>query len=140
MSIKWEHRYEQLSHLPEAQLLSLARNESAPLEFRLFAVELMKNKGFLSANHPDLAGLEPHLGKVEIEEIETEEVENHYPRVEIPPFTPDNTHSGAPSASVTTLTMFQEPSVQIMDAEITPANEAPTSNNMLDNEKELTNE
>ena len=70
MSIKWEHRYEQLSHLPEAQLLSIARNESAPLEFRLFALELMKSKGFLSVNHPDLRGLDAHSGKVEIEEIE----------------------------------------------------------------------
>lgn len=127
MSIKWEHRYEQLSHLPEAQLLSLARNESAPLEFRLFALELMKNKGYPSVNHPDLKGLNALSGKVEIEEIEVEEVENETSSVE----------NGAFKASVTTKT---HDSVQIMDAEITPANEAPISNTTLDNEKEITHE
>jgi hypothetical protein len=105
MSIKWEHRYEQLSHLPEAQLLSLARNESAPLEFRLFALELMKSKGFSGANHPDLARLKALSGMVEIEEIEPEEVENDSIPVENDPITSEYTHLGAPSASVTTATM-----------------------------------
>jgi hypothetical protein len=128
MSIKWEHRYEQLSHLPEAQLLSLARNESAPMEFRLFALELMKKQGFLSAKHPDLKGLVALSGKVEIEEIDPEEY----------PIAPENTLSGAPSASVTTQTMFQDYLVvQNTDdtPEITPANEAPISNKKLDKKR-----
>jgi hypothetical protein len=99
------------------------------LEFRLFALELMKTNGSPSANHPDLKGLEAHSGRVEIEEIEPEEVEKDPLPVENGPF----------KAAVTTLTMAADSSVvQKMDEmpKITPANEALTSNKTLDTEKE----
>lgn len=57
MPINWEHCFEQLGHLPESSLFDIARNGSAPREFRLFAVELMLDRGYKKADHEELAGL-----------------------------------------------------------------------------------
>lgn len=57
MPINWDHRFEQLGHLPESSLFDIARNGSAPREFRIFAVELLLDKGYAKANHEELAGL-----------------------------------------------------------------------------------
>lgn len=127
---RWEDRFEQFDGLGETQLLHLARNEAVPVENRLFLVEILLKKGYQSAKHLDLKSLVDRFSSAS--EVEHES--------EIDPIVPENTHSGAPSASVTTLTMAQEPViVQKMD-KITPANEALISNNTLDTEKELTNE
>lgn len=122
---KWEDRFEQFDGLGETQLLHLARNEAVPVENRLFIVEIMLKKGYQSAKHIDLKGLvDTFLGALEVKH-----------ESEISPITPEITHSGAPSASVTTKTMSED-FVQIMDTKITPANEAPISNPTLDTEKE----
>lgn len=57
MPIKWEDRYDHLNHLPESQLFDLARNESADVEFRQCAVEIMRKKGYTKSNHPEIAHL-----------------------------------------------------------------------------------
>jgi len=43
-----------LGGLPAHILLDLARNESAPREWRKAAVELLLDKGYAQANHPEL--------------------------------------------------------------------------------------
>ena len=46
-----------LGGLPGHVLLDLARNESAPREWRKAAVELLLDKGFAQANHPELTAV-----------------------------------------------------------------------------------
>jgi hypothetical protein len=113
MGIKWEDRYEQLGHLEESQLLHLARNEAASVEYRYTAVEIMLKKGFQAVNHPDLVGLKAQISdKSEPVEVEHES--------EIAPV---GEESGPLKASVTTETLFSDNNVQKMD-DFTPANEA----------------
>ena len=111
MGIKWEDRYEQFDSLGESQLLHLARNEAASVAFRTMAVEIMLKKGYLSVNHPELAGFKSELdGKIVIEEIEHES-EIH---LDLGPITPDITpftpETGPFAASVTTKSL-QKPEV-----------------------------
>lgn len=97
MPIKWEDRFEQFDGLGETQLLHLARNEAVPVENRLLMVEILLKKGYQSVKHIDLKGM--------VEQLD----------IPIPPEKdPETVSLGAPSASVTTLTMAQD-TVQIMD-------------------------
>jgi hypothetical protein len=50
-------RTDQLSHLTGPILRDLARNESAPIEWRKAAIELMLEKECVEVNHPDFASL-----------------------------------------------------------------------------------
>jgi len=116
LGFKWEDRYEQFDGLGETQLLHLARNEAAPVENRLFAAELMLKRGYQSVKHVDLSGLVAQLDHLKID-----------------PITPNSTQEapnfGAPSASVTTISLSEEPViVQKTDkkSKKSPAPEAPT--------------
>lgn len=53
----FEQRYEHIGHLPGPILRDIARNESAPREWRKAAIELMLDKGCPEANHPDFLSL-----------------------------------------------------------------------------------
>jgi hypothetical protein len=117
MGIKWEDRFEQLGHLEESQLLHLARNEAASVEYRLTAVEIMLKKGHNSVNHPDLVSLKRQITD-KSEPIEVEH-ESEIAHVE----TSEEDNSGPFKASVTTETLFSDDNVQKID-EFTPANEA----------------
>lgn len=137
----WDDRYAHLNHLPEHILFDLARNDAAPSEYRLTAVEIMLKKGFKKAKHPELARF------AEIIEQENEDfkaaipVVEHESEVEIAYNTGQNTqidgsepsklgtaveireiNIGAPSASVTTATMFGTPPVHFPDDPV-PENE-----------------
>lgn len=130
MGFKWEHRFDLFDGLGETQLLHLARNEAAPVENRLLAVEIMLKKGYQSVKHVDLRDLVAQLDHLKIDPI-------------TPVLTQETPNLGAPSASVTTLTMSEDPVfVHFLDnkTEITPANEAPTPEVITDTEKELSNE
>lgn len=126
MGFKWEHRFELFDSLGETQLFHLARNEAAPVENRLFAVEMLLKKGYQSAKHVDLRGL-----VVEVEKANGP-IEG--------PITPESTaieaDFGAPSASVTTKTLSEPVLKMDKRKKITPANEAPTSDTTPDTEKD----
>lgn len=51
----FEQREDHLGHLPGHILFDLARNEAAPREWRKAAVELLIDKNYPQAKHPDLA-------------------------------------------------------------------------------------
>lgn len=107
---KREDLFELFSSLGETQLFHLARNESAPVENRLFAVEILVERGYESAKHADLRGL-----------VRTLDIALQMPAAAEDTQLEDN--CGAPSASVTTKTLAGEPdSVQKMD-EISPTEE-----------------
>lgn len=53
----YEQRDVHLGHLPGPILRDIARNDSAPREWRRAAVELMLDKKCPEVNHPDLADL-----------------------------------------------------------------------------------
>jgi hypothetical protein len=53
----FEQRFEQLGHLPGPILRDIARNGSAPREWRKAAIELMLDKKCPEVNHPDLLAL-----------------------------------------------------------------------------------
>jgi len=134
----WNDRYDHLKYLPESILFDLARNDAAPAEYRLTAVEIMLKKGFKKAKHPELARF------VEIIEEENEDLKvavpvvKHDSEVEIAYDTGSNTqiedsepsklataveirevNMGAPSASVTTATMFGASPVHFPDDPVT---------------------
>jgi len=63
-----------LGHLPGQILLDIARNESAQREWRKAAVELMIDKGFSQAKHPELQSFVAEIaaeraGRVEVEAL-----------------------------------------------------------------------
>lgn len=123
MPINWDHRFEQLGHLPESSLFDVARNGSAPREFRLFAVELMLDKGYAKANHEELAGL--------VAEVKGgwAEPESQLPLsfVEPPVFIEDVVGGGPFSASVTTATMSGDEVVHFPDERTEVVTEQPAS-------------
>jgi len=51
------HKEANLNHLPCHTLFDLARNESAPIEWRKAATELLIDKHCLQASHPELREL-----------------------------------------------------------------------------------
>jgi len=126
-------RYAHLAELPESILLDLARNEACPLEYRLTAVEIMRSKGFSKVNHPDLAQMLAHIEQEEDEYGASKKAHLRHnaskttlPESKTDPISPDSTQytvqsslgkpvspsiSGAPSASVTTATMFGRPEI-----------------------------
>lgn len=55
--MKTQDPREQLSGLQEQQLFDLARNESARWLYRKIAAGLLKEKGYLKANHPEIASV-----------------------------------------------------------------------------------
>lgn len=135
MPINWEHRFEQLGHLPESSLFDIARNGSAPREFRLFAVELMLDKGYAKANHEELAGLVAEVkgGWAEPEsqlplsfaeetpEASREEIVAHFQEHVA------SLNSGPFQASVTTATMSGDEVVHFPDERTEVVTEQPAS-------------
>lgn len=67
----YAQRREQFSHLPGDMLLSLARNENGEWRFRKAAVEIMLEKRYPQASHPELAQL---LEEVQFDRAAKEEV------------------------------------------------------------------
>lgn len=107
MATKSEDRYEQLGHLGDDQLLHIARNESAIHDYRVTAVEILKQRNSPKANHPEVPVVDgfPEVGVYPLPEVA------HESEIE----------SGPLKASVTTETMF---GVQKMDEDVPPADEA----------------
>lgn len=106
----FKDRFEHLLHLPEHVLFDqIARNDAAPMEYRLTAVEIMVKKGYKKANHPDLARFREVLDaeKEEFGERKIPNLENENEVLE--PI------SGPPAASVTTATMFGSPKVDFQN-------------------------
>lgn len=121
MAIKWEDRYEYFNYLSEKELFEVARNSSVSVENRKLVVEIAFKKGYKFVNHPELSAFKAEFAdKIAFEEIEDE---------------PEVSDFGAPSASVTTLTLN---SIQKMDEpdHFTPADEALDSKNTIHQEKE----
>ena len=123
MSIKWEDRYEQLGHLPEFALYSLATNEAASLKYRRTALEIMVQKGYKSAENPIFRGLGLEFEHIEVPEpfveagltAEYPEITDRVSNVEgdlLPSFNGNLPYgTGSLKASVTTATMFGQPDV-----------------------------
>lgn len=121
MNTETELRYAQLTPLGDDQLFQVARNESAQHNYRVSAVELLLDRQSDKAYHPDLKGLRAELETTYTEELGVFPVPEADHETEI---TPVATDFGAPSASVTTATIFG--TVQNLDpAQDPPADEAP---------------
>jgi hypothetical protein len=117
---KWEEIH--MESFGETQLFHIARNDAAKFEYRVQALELMLKRGYASAKHVELSGLVKHIKHPIVPDP-----------IQLDPVAEEN---GALKASVTTLTMSEEP-VRKMDTKIAPANEA-TTPEPTDTEKELT--
>lgn len=127
----WNDRYDHLKYLPESILFDLARNDAAPPEYRLTAVEIMLKKGFKRANHPELARFveiieqekeefKASIPPVEHEsEVEIDHKQDSEPSKSDTPVEIREVNTGAPSASVTTATMFGRPPVRFPDDPVT---------------------
>jgi hypothetical protein len=89
---------EQISHLPGEVLFSLARNESASLDFRKAAIQLMLEKDCRQVNAPELALLVSEVKRGQDAKLEVEAIVESAIEQEIP---------GPFRASVTTKTMQQ---------------------------------
>ena len=63
-----------LGGLPSAILLDLARNEAAPREWRKAAVELLLDKGYRQANHPELMAVVMEIKAERAARVEVEAV------------------------------------------------------------------
>ena len=94
--------YAHLKTFPDSVLRDLARNESAPRDYRKFAVELLVNRRSAFAKHPDLREFVAEL-EVELDGIDFE------PRATEP-------GPGPLSASITTKTMFGQLEEDPIDA------------------------
>lgn len=121
MPINWDHRFEQLGHLPESSLFDIARNGSAPREFRLFAVELLLDKGYAKADHEELAGL--------VAEVKGgwAEPDSQLPLSFVESVVEDEVVSGPFQASVTTATMSGDEVVHFPDERTEVVTEQPAS-------------
>lgn len=91
----FDQREEQLGHFPAQILLDLARNEAASHEWRKAAVQLLLDKNYPQANHPDLAVLMLEIRSEGTAKDDVESVVESAIEGEI-------VNHGAPSASVTT--------------------------------------
>lgn len=90
---------EQIAHLAERNLFDIARNDSSIPEFRKAAVQILREKGYASANHPTLAPLLVELQKESEAKSEVESIVEAAIESEIP-------QSPALTASVTTHSLF----------------------------------
>lgn len=63
VGINYEDRARNFGHMPELQLFQMASNDSTRLEYRLYAVELLLEKGYKSADKPELAALRAEVLK-----------------------------------------------------------------------------
>jgi len=63
-----------LGGLPANVLLDLARNEAAPREWRKAAVELLLDKGYRQANHPELTAVVMEIKAERAARVEVEAV------------------------------------------------------------------
>lgn len=100
----------ELDPLPGHILLSLARNESASREWRKAAVELMLDKGYKEANHPDLNMILLEIqgerrARQEVEAVVESAAESELPDQD------DSPSGGALQASFTTSTMQQDTTI-----------------------------
>lgn len=86
----FEQRAEHIGHLPAQILLDLARNEAATREWRKAAVELLIDKGFPQANHPDLTGLVMEIRAERAAKQEVEAVVETAIEEEVAPFDDSN--------------------------------------------------
>lgn len=69
----YDQRFEQFGHLPENVLFdSIARNTGAEFRMRKAAVEIMLEKGYAKAHHPEISHL---LAEIEAERSAKAEVE-----------------------------------------------------------------
>lgn len=106
---------EQIQEMPGQVLFSLARNESASPEFRKAATEILLDRGFPQAHHPELVLIVHDIRKErearhEVEAIVESAIEGEIPVAATVP---------APSpfrASVTTASMQLDTIVQNSDA------------------------
>lgn len=104
---------EQIQEMPGQVLFSLARNESASPEFRKAATEILLDRGFPQANHPELVLIVHDIRKEREARHEVEAIVESAIEGEIPATAP------APSpfrASVTTATMQLDTIVQNADS------------------------
>jgi hypothetical protein len=110
---------EQIQHLPQEILLSLARNPSADRAFAKAAVKLLIQMKSRYADHPELALTAAEIrreseAETEVEAIVESATEQEIPKSKQPAtnyrYTPAS--DGALRASVTTKTMFQEPVIR----------------------------
>ena len=63
VGINYEDRARNFGHFPELQLFQMASNGSTRLEYRRYAVELLLEKGYKSADKPELAALRAEVLK-----------------------------------------------------------------------------
>lgn len=106
---------EQIQEMPGQVLFSLARNESASPEFRKAATEILLDKGFPQANHPELILIVHDIKKERAARHEVEAIVESAIESEIPVATA----VPAPSpfrASVTTASMQLETIVENADS------------------------
>lgn len=99
---------ESISHLPAQILLSLARNPSSSPEYVRAAVQILHDRSFPEANHPDLRMVlldikRQHETKAEVEAL-------------VESATEEPMQSPALRASVTTATLQQEPVIRNAEA------------------------
>lgn len=115
----FEQRATHIGHLPAQILLDLARNEAATRDWRKAAVELLIDKGFPQANHPDLAGLVMEINAERAAKREVEAVVESAIEDEVRPFavddeeiTSDAAQTGPFRASVTADTIGRDDVVE----------------------------
>lgn len=87
-------QYRHLNHLQDYVLLDIARNDSAQMDYRLFAVELLQARKSPKLQHPDIQHLVQEL------EIELDGIVFEHPAPATQPTL---------SASVTTRTLYGDP-------------------------------
>jgi hypothetical protein len=105
----------QISHLPGQILFDLARNDAASREYRKAAVELLYDRQYRQADHPELALMLAELkaersAKSEVESIVESAIEDTLPN--LPPAEKNPVSIGAPSASFTTKNILGDDVIQ----------------------------
>lgn len=151
VGINYEDRARNFGHFPELQLFQMASNDSARLEYRRYAVELLLEKGYKSANKPELAALRAEVLKARadagdpiVPEKASDDRENAAAArlLRLDESLADGqvlnnaaqAEYGALKASVTTASLSQEPEVlQNADAAAENADSGGTSSNAGDN-------
>src|ERR1700733_10949957 len=97
---------EQIQHLPDHILLSVARNPSSSREFSKAAVKLLVDMKSRHVGHPDLQMLVAEIRRESEAQTEVEAIVESAIEQEIP---------SPMRASVTTATMFQDPIIRNAD-------------------------
>lgn len=95
----YDQRAEQIGHLPAQILLDLARNEAANRDWRKAAVQFLLDGKHPQAGHPELAGF--------VAEIQQEKTASNDVQAVVEAAIEDE-FPGAPSASVTTSSLWQD--------------------------------